>query len=229
MDINSLRSNRSHATPSLLSTFLLGFIAAAMLIGTAGAQPAALSASEIQEFKNRVATQASSMQSLESDFVQLKHLDFVDNAIKSEGKLYFKSPHRIRWEYTSPFVYYVVFDDTRMFVNDGGNTKHVNLASNALLREINGLLAGTVQGDAIFDDKRFDIAYQRVEGKYRTTFTPKEKAMARYIKHIEMTFDPSSYLVTRIKIVEPSLDYTEINFSRQKRNTPIPDEKFLAR
>lgn len=204
-------------------------MAVSTVAGTAGTQPASLSASEIQTLKKNVATQASGLQSLESDFVQLKRLEFVDNAIKSVGKLYFKAPHQIRWEYTSPFSYYVIFDDTRMFVNDGGNTKNVNLASNALLRDINGLLAGTVQGDAIFDDKRFDIAYHRVEGSYRTTFTPKEKALARYIKQIEMTFDPSSYLVTRIKIVEPSLDHTEITFSAQKRNTRIPDEKFLAR
>ncbi len=199
-----------------------------LLAGVAYAQPASLSTSEILELKKNVAAQSAAMQSLESDFVQLKHLDFVDKAIKSTGKLYFKKPQHIRWEYTSPFSYYVVFDDTRMFINDGGNTKDVNLTSNALLRDINKMLTGTVQGDAIFDDKRFDIAYHRVNAQYRATFTPKEKTLARYMKQIEMTFDPNSYAVTRIKMIEPSMDYTEITFSGQKRNTPIPDEKFMA-
>lgn len=213
----------------LLRNYLFAFLAMALWGGPAWAQPVALSASEISTLKKQVAQQASGLQSLESDFVQLKHLDFVDKAIKSAGKLYFKSPQRIRWEYTTPFAYYVIFDDTRLFVNDGGNTKDVSLASNALLRDINSMLAGTVQGDAIFDEERFDIAYHRVDAQYRATFIPKEKALARYIKQIEMTFDPSSYLVARIKIVEPSMDYTEITFSAQKRNTPIADEKFLAR
>lgn len=214
---------------SLLRYYLLVAVGLVLLAGPAFGQSTSLSASEIQDLKKKVAAQAAGMQSLESDFVQLKHLDFVDKAIKSAGKLYFKNPQHIRWEYTSPFSYYVVFDETRMFVNDGGNTKDVNLASNTLLRDINKILAGTVQGDAIFDDKRFNIVYHRVAAQYRATFIPKEKALAKYVKQIEMTFDPRSYLVTQIKMVEPSMDYTEITFSGQKQNTPIPDEKFMAR
>lgn len=193
------------------------------------AQSEPLSTAAIHTFKSEVAKRASELQSLESDFIQLKHLDFLDQAIKSEGKLYYKSPQNIRWEYASPFEYHVVFNDKRMFINDGGNTKDVSLASNPLLRDINVMLASTVQGDAIFDDTRFDISYNRTNGGYQATFNPKERSLAKYIKQIELTFDSNLFLVTRIKIVEPSMDYTEIIFTNQKRNAPIADEKFLAR
>lgn len=229
MDTKWLQLRNLHVMFSRIRFFLLVFMAIILMTGPSYAQSTPMSASEVSTFKKQVADQASRLQSLESDFIQLKHLDFVEQAIKSVGKLSFKSPQRIRWEYTSPFQYYVIFDDNRMFINDGGNTKDVNLASNALLRDMNNMLAGTVQGDAIFDDKRFDITYYRVNSQYQTVFVPKERALSKYIQQIEMTFDPSSYLVTNIKIVEPSMDYTEITFSNQKRNTPIADEKFLAR
>lgn len=229
MDINCvpLRSLQTMLKTCKIQYWLL--VGVLLVNGQALAQSGGMSSAEVTTFKNQVAKQASGLQTLEADFVQLKHLDFIDQAIKSVGKLSFKSPQHIRWEYTSPFRYYVIFDDKRMFINDDGNTKDVSLASNTLLRDINNMLAGTVQGDAIFDEERFDIAYHRVGREYQTTFFPKEKSLAKYIKQIEMTFDPNSYLVTRIRIIEPSMDHTEITFANQKRNITIPDEIFSHR
>lgn len=187
-----------------------------------------LTSAETRAFKDEVAKRANDLETLESSFTQTKHLDFVDKAVKSSGKLYFRSPQLIRWEYTTPFSYYVIFDRDKMHINDNGNEKNVDVSASKVLRDVSQMLIGTVQGTTIFDETKFDIAYHKKDGGYLTTFKPKDKTLAKYINQIEINFDGSSYLVQHIKITEPSMDYTEITFSNQKKNTPISDEKFAV-
>lgn len=187
-----------------------------------------LTSAETRAFKDEVAKRANDLETLESSFTQTKHLDFVDKAVKSSGKLYFRSPQLIRWEYTTPFSYYVIFDRDKMHINDNGNEKNVDVSASKVLRDVSQMLIGTVQGTTIFDETKFDIAYHKKDGGYLTTFKPKDKTLAKYINQIELNFDGSSYLVQHIKITEPSMDYTEITFSNQKKNTPISDEKFAV-
>ncbi|MDR1813744.1 MAG: outer membrane lipoprotein carrier protein LolA, partial [Tannerella sp.] len=46
---------------------------------------------------------AEGMNSLQCDFVQVKELSFMDDKVTSEGKMFFKKPDRIRWEYVKPY------------------------------------------------------------------------------------------------------------------------------
>src|SRR5690606_40561039 len=69
---------------------------------------AQMNSTEIKKLKENINSATSNLTSLQSDFTQTKHLDFMENDVKSSGKLYFKSKSKIRWEYTSPFHYYVI-------------------------------------------------------------------------------------------------------------------------
>ena len=66
---------------------------------TTSAQRKTLTAAETASFKEKVAASTQSLQSLESDFTQTKQLSYLENTITSSGKLYFKAPNKIRWEY----------------------------------------------------------------------------------------------------------------------------------
>ena len=59
-------------------------------------------------------------QLLESDFVQYKHLDFLENDIETSGKLAYKAPGLVKWEYTHPYQYSVIFKKDELLINDGG-------------------------------------------------------------------------------------------------------------
>jgi outer membrane lipoprotein-sorting protein len=49
-----------------------------------------------------------------------------------------------------------------------------------------------------------------------------------YLSEIRIFFDKNDFTVTRLEMHEPSGDYTNIDFSVEKINTNLPDEKFLA-
>ncbi|WP_257668356.1 LolA family protein [Parapedobacter tibetensis] len=200
-----------------------------MVVSAAFGQSKTLSTAEVVTLKEKVAANTQTLQSLVSDFTQTKHLDYMEHDIKSTGKLYFRSPSKIRWEYTDPTTYVVVFDKQKMHLYDGNAKKDIDLTTNRRLKGLNDILIGTVQGGNIFDESRFNISYHRDGTGYSAILIPKDKAIAKYIKQVELAFDTSTYLVKRVKITDPTLDYTLIKFENQRRNTAVSDDKFVIK
>lgn len=187
---------------------------------------AQLNASQIKTLKQNIDNATKDLKSLESSFTQTKHLDFMENDVKSSGKLYYKSTSKIRWEYTSPFSYYVIFNNEKMFVNDNGKKKETAINNNKLLKDLSKIMLGTVNGSGVLDEKKFKITYSKSGEDYIAKMIPTDNTYKKYIKQIDLNFDGKTYLLKKIKTTEPSLDYTLIEFSNQKKNASVSDEKF---
>jgi len=187
---------------------------------------AQLSPAEIKTLKENINSATANLASLESTFTQTKHLDFMENDVKSSGKLYYKSQSKIRWEYTSPFDYYVIFNNDKMFVNDNGKKKETELSSNKLLKDLSKIMLGTVNGSAVLNETKFKITYSKSDAGFTAKMIPTDKTYKKYIQQIDLTFDGKTYLLKKIKTTEPSLDYTLIEFSNQKKNAAVSEEKF---
>jgi outer membrane lipoprotein carrier protein len=187
---------------------------------------AQLNASQIKTLKQNIDNSTKDLKSLESSFTQTKQLDFMDKAVKSSGKMYFKATSKIRWEYSSPFNYYVIFNKEKMFVNDNGKKKETEISNNKLLKELSQIMMGTVSGSGVLDEKKFKITYTKSGEDYVAKMLPTDNTYKKYIKQIDLTFDGKTYLLKKIKTIEPSLDYTLIEFSNQKKNASVSDEKF---
>src|SRR3546814_3760276 len=139
-----------------------------LLCCTAGfAQRKALTTAESAAVKAKITANTQNLQSLQSDFTQTKQLSYMDKPIRSAGKLYFKAPGKIRWEYTSHTVYVVIFDGQTMHTVEGGHTKTVELTANRRTQGLNNLLVGSVQGGNMLDERRFDIDYYSEKADYK--------------------------------------------------------------
>ena len=66
---------------------------------------------------------ASSIETIKSRFVQEKHLSFMTEAIVSEGLFRFKKENQLRWEYTQPFEYLILFNGDKIIIKDKNKTK----------------------------------------------------------------------------------------------------------
>lgn len=187
---------------------------------------AQMNSTEIKTLKQNIDKATKDLTSLESDFTQTKHLDFMENDVKSTGKLFYKSKNKIRWEYSAPFKYYVIFNNDKMFVNDNGKKKETEVSKSKLLKDLNKIMLGTVNGSGVLDDSKFKITYSKSGADYVAKMTPTDATYKKYIKQIDLTFDGKTYLLKKIKTIEPSLDYTLIEFTNQKKNASISDEKF---
>lgn len=188
-------------------------------------QERVLSPDEIKELKVKVKEKSETTQTIKSDFVQYKHLDFLSNDIKTEGKLAYKSPNLVKWEYTNPYKYSVVFKNNSLLINDDGKKNTINIGSSKLFEKMNVLIVKSIRGD-MFDDAEFDISYHKSKSSYIVRFLLKDIDFKKVIKQFVLHFDMKSYDVTQVKMIEPSNDYTKIVFKNRKLNTPLSDAIF---
>ncbi|WP_310992929.1 outer membrane lipoprotein carrier protein LolA [Aequorivita marina] len=202
--------------------FLLFFIGLGIV---ANAQDRKMSASEVASFKQEVIASAKTTTTITSDFVQYKHLDFLADDVKTSGKMIFKAPNLVKWEYTDPYQYSVIFKEDKLLINDGGTKSKVDIGNNKLFKKLNQLIVNSVKGN-MFNDADFSISFFKSATYNKAVFIPKDKKIGNYIASFELLFHKDDAQVYEVKMVEPSQDFTRIIFENRILNTPINDTVF---
>lgn len=183
-----------------------------------------MSSVEAAQLKALVKKQAAVTKTVTSDFVQYKHLDFLENDIKSSGKLAFKAPSTVKWQYTAPFEYSALFKDKTLYINDNGNKNSMDLGSNKIFKQLNQLITASIKGD-MFTDTEFTISYFKKGFLNEVHFIPKDERFSEFIKAFHIIFSAKGE-VQEVKMIEPSDDYTQIIFSNRIANKSIPNAVF---
>lgn len=189
------------------------------------AQEQKMTEPEIVSFKQSVAVVAKKIKTLSSDFVQYKHLDFLSKDIETSGKMNFKEPNMVQWQYKKPYNYSVIFRNGKILINDEGKKNTMDVSSSKIFAKINKLIVGSVSGD-MFDDKEFSITYFKTKTNNVTRFIPKDASLKKYIKQIELTFDKEDATVIQVKLLESSEDFTRIILKNKIINAKIEDSVF---
>lgn len=205
--------------------FYLYILAVNMCFLSTFAQEQKMSDSEIAVFKTAVNAVSKKIKTLSTDFVQYKHMDFLAKDIETSGKMVFKEPSLLQWQYKKPYNYSIVFNNGKILINDEGKKSSMDVSSSKIFGKINKLIVGSVSGN-LFDDKEFSISYFKSKGQNITRLIPKDAALKKYIKQIELTFDKEESTVVQIKLIESSDDYTRIVLKNKILNAKVDDSVF---
>ncbi|WP_035646570.1 outer membrane lipoprotein carrier protein LolA [Flavobacterium sp. ASV13] len=189
------------------------------------AQEQKMTDAEIASFKQDVNVVSKKIKTLSTDFVQYKHLDFLSKDIETSGKMIFKEPALLSWQYKKPYNYSIVFKNGKILINDEGKKSAVDIGNSKIFARINKLIIGSVSGN-MFDDKEFTISYFKLKGQNLAKFVPKDATLKKYIKQIELTFDKEEATVVQVKLLESSEDYTRIVLKNKVINAKIDDSVF---
>ena len=189
------------------------------------AQEQKMSETEIAVFKKSVNAVSSKIKSLSTDFVQYKHMDFLAKDIETSGKMFFKEPNLLSWQYKKPYNYSIVFKNGKILINDEGKKSAMDVGSSKIFGKLNKLIVGSVSGD-MFDDKEFTITYFKTKDFNVTRLIPKDAALKKYIKQIELSFDKQDATVSQVRLMESAEDYTKIVFKNKILNAKIDDSAF---
>jgi len=183
-----------------------------------------MSVSDAITLRTKVKEVAAKTETVRSDFTQYKHIDFLSNDIESSGQLAFKAPDMVKWEYTKPFAYSIVFKNKTLYIDDAGNKSNIDVGSSKIFEQLNELITASIRGD-MFDEEQFSISYFTKGGKSLVHFLPKDEQFSEFIQVFHLTFNAKGE-VDEVKMIEPSGDYTKIIFANRSLNQPLSDADF---
>lgn len=189
------------------------------------AQNGALNSSEQQAFKASVIQKSNDIDNFYAEFSQTKHMSMMDENPESHGKVYYQSPNTLKWEYTRPYDYQLLFKDSKLFIKEEGQMSEVDLSSNKLFDKMGELVAGSLNGKILMADKDFDITYHRAGQNVKALIIPKDENLRGMFKEILINFSPD-HLIKSVRLIDPSGDYTEISMKNIKINQPFPPSVF---
>lgn len=162
------------------------------------------------------------------DFIQEKHLEYLDETIISKGKFWFKKENKLRWEYNTPFKYLILINNGKFIIKDGNKTSQYDVNSNKAFKQINDIIISSIRGN-LSTDGRFEIQIFQNASMYKVQLVPIDQNMKKIIKKTELYFDKKDLTVSKVIIIENEKDYTVISFINKKLNEAIADTYFSAK
>lgn len=183
---------------------------------------------DVDGFRKNMAEASAGTESIQSDFVQLKHLSFLEEDVESKGMFYFRRENQLRWEYSEPFFYLILFNNDSVMIQDANKTNIYDAASGRMFREINRIMLSLVNG-SILESGDFEFEYFENESAVKLVLTPLDENMQDFLSEIELFINPDNYTADELNMIERSGDFTRIRFIDKKLNEDIPEHIFDLR
>ena len=196
-----------------------------LLVSVFGFSQEKMSEAEVATFRKSVNAVAATIKSMTTDFTQYKHMDFLEKDVETSGKMAFKQPNMLSWQYKKPYNYSIIFKNGKILINDEGKKSAMDAGGSKVFGKLNKLIVGSVSGN-LFDDKEFSISYFKGKDFNIARLVPKDAALKKYIKQIELSFDKKEATVEQVRLMESAEDYTKIVFKNKILNAKIDDSAF---
>lgn len=179
----------------------------------------------VETFKKKLSEVSVSVNSIESDFIQKKHMDILSQDITSNGKFYYQKPDKIRLEYTAPVSYLIVINGKKVKITSDGKSNTYEIGSNPTMKQMNQLLTACMTGNLNLSESDYKFEYKENPTSFLLVVRPQGTAK-NYMTNIDIYLDKKDLSVQRLKLTESSGDYTEYTFSNKKFNASLSNEKF---
>ena len=184
---------------------------------------------QLQEFNSRLVEEARTVQSIESDFTQIKYLDVFDEKMTSTGKFYYQNSNKICMEYSRPLNYLIVINDSKLKIVSDGKKSVMNLSSNKMMNQMQDMLTACMVGDLSRITSSYKLEYFEDPHYYLVKIKPISKAIQAYITGIDIFLDKKDMSVHKLRLNETATNYTEYEFYNKKFNSLKDESKFSVR
>ena len=169
---------------------------------------------------NKLDSLAKHVQSIKSDFVQLKHISVLEEDIRSNGRFLFLKPANIKWSYLDPINYEISIVNETFKIKNDGKVSEYDTQSNKIFGEINTMIISMLNG-SILTNESFHVDLFQNSLFYKAVLIPSNKDFKRFISEIHIYFNKSDFMVSKIRMVEASGDYTIISFQNRVLNSKL--------
>jgi outer membrane lipoprotein-sorting protein len=179
-----------------------------------------------KEIIGKITQTSDNINTMQCDFTQVKELSFMNDKITSEGKMLFKKPNMVRWEYTKPYQYIFSMDgkNARMIADNKVTT--IPAKQSKLIDELSKVMVSAVSGKDLIGSSDFDTELLVGSSDYKVVLTPKKKEVKDLFSSILLYVGKSDNRVRTIELTEKGGDKTSIALKNVQTNTIINDEIF---
>lgn len=197
-----------------------------LLFCSVTATAAAMSSQQKQEVITRINKTAAGLKSMSCSFTQTKHLSLLSDKMVSEGKMSYKQPDKLRWEYTSPYQYLFIFNGSKVYVGNNSRKDVIDTQTNKVFKEVARIMMSTVTGTALSNSADFSIDVGDGSSTWKVTLIPKKKEMKGMFTKIELSFNKSNLMIAEINIYEKNNDRTNIRIKDVSTNITLNESLF---
>ena len=176
--------------------------------------------SEVQ-IRQKINEVASSLKTLQCDFVQTKHLKMLNDDMVSKGKMYYQQNDLLRWEYISPYTYTFIINPKRNDV--------IDVKQNKLFKEIARIMMNSVIGNCLNEEKDFRSNISISKGEWVVSLLPQRKNIKQMFQRIVLHFSSKQPIVKQVELVEKNGDKTIIDLKNVRTNEAISTNMFTIR
>lgn len=170
---------------------------------------------------------ATGPRSIQADFIQEKNMKILARPLVSKGRLLFRSPDNLRWEYLAPVKNVLLMKDgvPRKFVSENGAWRQDDSPGLDAVPTILAQMTGWLEGRFSDADGAAMFAVSRQGQVVR--LTPKEEGMRAVIAAIELRLLADD-VVDEVDIHEGGDAVTRIKFKNTIIGQVIPDALFAT-
>lgn len=179
------------------------------------------SAQDAKTARQHIVDAAKGMKTMQCDFVQTKHTKLLTSSSVSGGRLSYRQPDFLCWEYTSPTAHTFQIDGQKVVMSDSRRTREVDIRRNRMYREVARLMTNIMSGQSFVDDQDFQVTLVPADEKkteWVATLVPRRKEVRRMFVKIILRVTPARWLVRQVELVEPKGDRTVIELKNIQIN-----------
>lgn len=156
-------------------------------------------------------------------FVQTKESSMLRESLVSRGKMYFRAPDKVRWEYVSPASGAFVMDGDQAVFTSDGKARRLDLSKNRMFRLMSGIMMPGLSGSPFVSDGNFTVETEESGDFLEVVMVPVKKDMMKFVDRIRLRLRKSDYVAVTVEMSEPGGDSTRIEFDDIDLQIPADD------
>jgi outer membrane lipoprotein carrier protein len=169
---------------------------------------------------------AGDVSTIQAEFSQTKQLKLLVNPIRAEGKLAYRRPGEIRWEYAGPIKSVLISNKqgVRRFTWRGGRYQSDGDAKLKPIQMVLGQMELWLRGD--FSQSQLFAPALEPGPPARVKLVPRDKSLGKFITAVYVFLSETPGIVDTIEIWEGQDAVTRLKLKNVKVNQPIPPRTF---
>ncbi len=212
---------------------MIGRLALALALLLLFAGQALAAPPSVDELLTRLDASATTVETLAGEFVQRNRLKLFKQELKSEGRIFFRKPRQIRWEYRTPDPSTLILDGQQATLRTPGSAEQkFDLDRDPTMRTVFDQLLVWLGAGVRVDGKAklladYQLSTAEQGGLPTLVMVPLQASpVSKVFSRIEIRLDKKTALIRSLLLHEQGGDEKEIVFSRLDKNAKLPADAF---